>query len=142
MTKRRPARRVANLDEDSEDLVLTEERSIITNFEEVRIEQRGLDTFTIHWKDDKEPVRVVGHEIGMASSESENAKLPIYQIIEYVPFEVSSRYTRAYNKGNVWDDKTQAIVIDNVEDDVQYVKVVKAILWPGEWAFVTRSLGE
>jgi len=138
MTKRKPTpRRIVS----PEDQVLTDERAVITNFEEVRLAQRGLDTFTIVDNDGVDSV-VLGHEIGMAANETEVANLPIYQIIEYVPVQAEARYTRAYSPGEVFEMDKQIVKVEHVEDSRQIVKVVKAILWPGTWKRVTRVLGE
>jgi len=141
MTKRKPVRRALADGEEAPDPVLIDERAAITNFEEVRLAQRGTDKFTIIRKDQPD-VEVFGHEIGMAQgNESEAAKLPLYQIVEYVEVAADVRYTRAYNPGADLDLENQSVQVENIEGDKQYIKVVKAILWPGTYDIVTRELG-
>ena len=74
-------------------------------------------------------------------NESEASRLPLYQIVEYVEVSADVRYTRAYNPGNDLDMEQQSVQVENVEGDSQYIKVVKAILWPGTYDIVTRDLG-
>jgi hypothetical protein len=144
MTKRKPVRRTAKPKEAEviPDPVLIDEHPAILNFEEIRLAQRGLDTFTIH-RGERPEIIVEGHEIGMAQGgESEAAKLPLYQIVEYVKVLASVRVTRAYNPGETLNAEKQTYQVANESESEQYIKVVKAILWPGTYDAVTRVLGE
>ena len=137
-----PRRKPKKLQE--EELVLVNEHTTIVNFEEVRLANRGLDTFTVNKKEGQQEV-IMGHEIAMApKSEIEVGNLPIYQIIEYVEVDGAElRHTRQYNPGDTLvANEDQTILVDNEDGKHKhYVNVVKAILWPGEWSTVTRVLG-
>lgn len=131
--------------------IVTDQRSKITNFEEARLGHRGLDTFRVYKLSDDakdgEPklvLEVKGHEIGMSSSESEVAKLPIYQIIEYVEMTADVRVTTAVNIGEEYSERPSdnKVVIENKEGEKEFVNVVKALLWPGEWSFISREYGD
>lgn len=127
--------------------IVTDQRSKITNFEEARVAHRGLDTFSVfRVGSDGEPIKILevkGHEIGMSSSESEVAKLPIYQIVEYVEITADVRVTTAVNIGEEYSDRASdnKVVIENKDGEQEFISVVKALLWPGEWAFIERELG-
>lgn len=138
MTKKRPRRQI-----EREEIV-TDRRVSIVNYEEARLGQRGLDTFKVYKiGDDGKPIKLMeieGHEIGMSQSESEVAKLPIYQIFKYVEVEAELRITEALNDPS--DISKDPRVATRNEDGTEYTKVVVALLWPGEWSYVERTLGE
>lgn len=129
--------------------VMTDRRSTITNFEEARVAHRGLDTFRVYkavdgQTDPKLVLTVEGHEIGMSKSESDVAKLPIYQVIEYVEITADVRVTTAFNIGEEYSDRAgdNKVVIENKEGEKEFVSVVKALLWPGEWSYIDRTYGD
>lgn len=140
MTKRKPVRR-AKADQEKPDPVLLEDESVITNYDKVRFLQRGLDTFTIRMNEGDDVV-VLGHDIALDQKGTQDAKLPIYQIFEYVPSLVDVRHRKAFNEGQVWDPDTQVVHVEHTYNEEQYVQVVKAVLWPGQWTCVTREFGQ
>lgn len=137
MTKRRTVRKA---DKPKPEPVLLEDESVITNYDKVRYEQRGLDTFTIKMKEGEDVV-VLGHDIALDQKGTQDAKLPIYQIFEYVLTVVDVRHRKAFNEGPEWDPDTQVVRVEHTFNEKQYVQVVKAILWPGDWKCVTREFG-
>jgi len=129
--------------------ILTDERKSFLDFESARVAARGLDTFKVYKLD---PVTgapvlvldVLGHEIGMSKAESDIAKLPIYQVVEYVEIKGENMLvTKAINKGSEFNpEKSQNVTVEFLEEGSKFVQVVKAYLWPGEWSFVERELGD
>ncbi len=136
MTKRRQVKKAPPERND----VLVDDKPAVVDYDEVRFKQRGLDVFTIKLKDGTDVV-VKGHDIAMDQKGTEEAKLPIYQIFEYVPAEVQVQHQRTYNDGNTWNPETLEIRLENALEN-QYIQVVKAVLWPGEWICVTREFGQ
>jgi len=136
MTKRRPVKKAQQERND----ILVDDKLAVADYDKVRFNQRGLDVFTIKLKDGTDIV-VEGHDIAMDQKGAEASKLPIYQIFEYVPSEVQVQHQRTYNDGVAWNPETLEIRLENAVEE-QYIQVVKAVLWPGEWICVTREFGQ
>lgn len=142
MTKRRSVKKsnAPKANAPERDDILVDDKPAIIDYDKVRYEQRGLDTFTIKLKDGSDLV-VKGHDIAMDKKGTDEAKLPIYQIFEYVLSEVNVQHQKTFNDGPVWDADTLETRIE-IAFESQYIQVVKAVLWPGEWICVTREFGQ
>lgn len=136
-TKRKPVRKKP---EEQETPVLIDDKTSIVGYDKVRYEQRGLDEFTVTLQNG-ETLVVLGHDISLDTGGTDDTKLPIYQIFEYVPVDAEVQHQKTYNDGPIWNPESIETRIETSLSK-QYIQVVKAILWPGEWICVTRELGE